>query len=178
MTDLQTRMAEAIAKNDMAAMEQLAAEIIKTKGDRHKAEAEKLRAEAESLAGSREKLEATILKAVVPLNLNVDLKAVKARGFSLYIETIYSVAGEPDVHQKASCKLLVPTVKSKGTSTASTGKSKDEFGMSLSEIVAQFATPEELAAITEPEITNSRSWQLKVAVKKRAIANGLLAPVK
>lgn len=179
MNELQTKMAEAIAKNDMAAMEQIAAEIVKTKGDRHKAEAEKLRAEAEALAGKREELGSKVFKAVQALGLDAELKAVKAKGFNYLIDMTYPVPGEPDVHQKANCALLVPTVKAKtSTGAGSTGKSKDEFGMSLSEIVARYATTVELAAIDEPGITNSKSWQLKVAVKKRAIASGLLAPVK
>jgi len=53
------------------------------------------------------------------------------------------------------------------------GKTKDEYGMSLGDVFEKFANNDErtkLAAAT----SNSTQWQVKVAVKKRAIAEGLL----
>jgi len=177
--DLQAQMAEAISKNDVAAMENVASQIVAGKKDRAKAEAEQLQKEAEQLAGKREDTAAKIFEL---LNVNEGIKSmlkeVKARGFNFYIKTSYAVPGEPEVHQQASCGLiLVQAVKARAVGTSSTGKSKDEFGLSLGEIFEKFATAEDrikLAAAT----TGSSQWQVKVAVKKAAIAAGKLAPVK
>lgn len=65
----------------------------------------------------------------------------------------------------------------KGGTGGGAGKSKDEYGIGLSEIATKYGTAEEQTAIANAE-NNSKSWQLKQAVKKRVIASGELTPVK
>lgn len=176
--DLRTQMATAIANNDVQVMEAVAAQIVAGKKDRAKEEAEKLQKEAEALAGKRESLGAEIFKAIGG-EFDKQLVDLKARGFSYFVKTSYTVPGQPEVHQQASCGLiLVTAAKAPRTGGGGgAGKSKDEFGLSLGEIFDKFATDEDrtkLAAAT----TGSSQWQVKVAVKKKAIADGQLAPVK
>lgn len=177
--DLQAQMAAAIAKNDVGTMEAIASQIVAGKKERAKVEADKLLKEAEQLAGKREETQVALFKVIADLNIDGKLRAVKAKGFSYFIKTSYTVPGQPEVHQQASCGLILvtaPKTKRAG-GTGASGKSKDEYGLSLSEIVAKFATAEEQAEIDMAE-TNSKSWQKKLVVKKRAIAEGLLPPVK
>ena len=176
---LQERMLEAIQANDVNAQELLAAELVKARSSRIKAESEVQAKEAEALAKQRESLAVRIHEAVKALGLDKEIAELKARGFNYYIKTSYTVPGQPDVHQQPSCGLILAQApKVKGASgNGGAGKSKDEFGMSLGEIFDKFATDADKARLTEAT-TNSSQWQVKVAVKKRAIAEGLLAPVK
>lgn len=171
LDELKKRMAEALASGDVKAIEEVAGEISKSKAERHKAEAEALRKEAEALAGAREKLATKIHKAVVAMpGLVEELGSVKAQGFTYKLNT-------PEVQYK-SVSLAVPTVKAPRAGTGGgAGKSKDEYGMSLSEIFDKFATNEDKEKLASAE-SNSKQWQVKVAVKKRAIADNKLAPVK
>ena len=72
--------------------------------------------------------------------------------------------------------LDVPVIKAHKAGAGATGKTKTEFGVSLNEVFEKFATPADKAKLAGA--SNSRQWQVKVAVKKRALAAGLLAPVK
>lgn len=171
---LQARMAEAIAKGNIAGIEAIAQEIVKSKGDRAKVEAEQLRKEAEALAGEREKLSKAIHDAVRTLKLDKAMKDVKAWGFTYKVDK--ANPAELDVSYKA-VSLSVQTVKAKTSKGGATGKSKVEYGISLQEIVDKFGTDAEKANIASAP-NNSRAWQLKVVVKKRAIAEGKLAPAK
>lgn len=177
--ELQSQMAAAIANNDVGAMEAVAAQIVASKKERAKVEAVKLQKEAEQLAGKREALAAEVFKAVGSLGLDDKLRALKARGFSYYVKTSYTVPGEPEVHQQASCGLILGQALKvkKAAGGGGTGKSKDEYGMSLGEIVEKWGTDKEKAEIAATE-SNSKSWQLKVAVKKRVLASGELKPAK
>lgn len=177
--DLQAQMAEAIAKNDVASMEAIAGQIVAGKKERAKVEADKLLKEAEQLAGKREALGAKIFHVVQGLGLDKELVEMKSKGFSYFVKTSYTVPGQPEVHQQASCGLILVTAPKthKAGGSGASGKSKDEYGLSLSEIVEKFATAEERAAIVSA-VNNSQSWQKKMVVKKRAIAERLLPPIK
>jgi len=172
--ELQAQMATAISNNDVAGMEAIALQIVASKKERAKAEAEKLQKESEQLAGKREALAAEIHKQVKLLNLDKAITDVKGWGFTYKVDK--ANPAEPDVTYK-TVALTTAIVKSHKAGGGSTGKSKDEYGLSLQEIVDKFATPEEQAAIASAA-TNSQSWQKKQAVKKRVIAEGKLAPVK
>lgn len=177
--ELQAQMADAIAKNDVGAMEAIAGQIVAGKKERAKVEADKLLKEAEQLAGKREALGARIFSAVQSLGLDKELVDMKARGFNFYVKTSYTVPGQPEVHQVASCGLILVTAPKtrKAGGTGASGKSKDEYGLSLQEIVEKFATAKEQAEIDSAD-SNSKMWQKKMIVKKRAIAEGLLTPAK
>jgi len=173
--ELQAQMATAISKNDIAGMEAIAIQIVAGKKERAKVEADKLLKESEQLAGKREDTAAKIHKYVVEnQGINTMLKEVKAWGFTYKVDK--ANPAEPDVSYK-TVALTTAVVKAHKAGGGGNGKSKDEYGLSLQEIVDKFATAEEQAAIASAT-SNSQSWQKKQAVKKAAIAAGKLAPVK
>lgn len=148
----------------------------KAKAEVAKEQAEKARAEAEALAGKREALATAIHQQVRQLGLDKSLAEVKSWGFTYKLDKM--VPNESDTSYK-SVALSVQTVKVKTGKGGggNTGKSKDEYGKSLGEIFEEFANDEDrtkLAAAT----SGSAQWQVKVAVKKAAIASGALKPVK
>ena len=149
----------------------------KAKADIAKEQATKLQAEAVALAGAREQLAGKIHVAVKALGLDKAITDVKGWGFTYKVDK--ANPAELDITYKAVSlsTAVVKTRKAGGSGGGGGGKSKEEYGMSLTEIVAKFATPEELTAIAAAD-SNSKSWQLKVAVKKAAIAAGKLAPAK
>jgi len=172
--DLQAQMADAIAKNDVAAMETIAAQIVAGKRDRAKVEADRLLKESEALAGKREALAASIQAAVKAMALDKAITDVKGWGFTYKVDK--ANPNEPDITYKAVA-LTTAVVKAHKAGGGASGKSKDEYGLSLGEIFDKFATDEDKTKLAGAT-TGSSQWQVKVAVKKRAIADGKLAPVK
>jgi hypothetical protein len=181
--EYKAKMAEAIASDNIAAIEELNSAWNKSKAERRKAELEAQRKEEEALAGAREKLAKQVHKAVTAIpNIIADLEAVKARGFTFKLN-------ESDVTYK-SVALTVPTIKTKRGGTGGGGKTKDEFGLSLQEVWDRFHTAEDKARMAVAEAadkaaserlgktTNSNAWRIKTEVKKRALAEGLLEPIK
>lgn len=188
MNELQQKMADAIANNDVKLMETIAGEILKGKTERIRKESEQARKDAEQLAGVREALATEIHKAVRALKLEQKLKDVKSWGFTYKVDK--ANPNEPDVSYKA-VSLAVATVKAKtGVGGGGAGKTKAEFGMSLSEVFNKFATEGDKAKLAEAEAkdsentaksgktTNSNAWRIKNEVKKEALKAGLLAPAK
>ena len=175
---LQEKMLVAIKANDIATQEAIAAELVKARGARIKAQVDAETKETEALAGKREALANKIGVAVKALGVDKEIAELKAKGFNYYIKTSYEVPGQPVVHQQASCSLALsqPAKKASG-GTGGSGKSKDEFGLSLGEIFDKFASETDKAKLVAAT-TNSSQWQVKVAVKKAAIAAGLIKPVK
>ena len=201
--ELQARMTAATANlnanpsmENLKEFEEAAKAIVASKAERAKAEAEAARKEAEALAGDREKLMQSIRKSVAPAikkvffnedtktdNTTPMLEAVKATGWTI------SYKLEGDILDVA---LAVPALKKTRASTGNggAGKTKDEYGMSLAEVFEKYANPDERAKLTEAEAkdvvaseklgkhTNSNAWRIKNEVKKRVIAEGLLAPAK
>lgn len=168
--ELKAKMKEALASGDTKAIEEVASAITKGKADRRKVEVEAIQKEAEKLAGAREKLASSIWNMLKGIpDMPKQLEAVKATGFT------YKLDAEGITYK--AVMLAVPSVKRGAGGRTGGGKSKDEFGMSLGEIFDKFATqPEKNLLAAAP--SNSAQWQVKVAVKKRAIKDGLLAPVK
>jgi hypothetical protein len=188
LAELQTRMATAIANNDVKAIEEVAAEIVKSKSERRKAEVEQAQAEAEALAGKREELAIKIHNAVRELKLDGQLKGMKAWGFTYKVDR--ANPSEPNVTY-ASVALSTLQIKARKAGTGGgAGKTKDEFGMSLSEVFEKYATAEDRTNLADAEAkdkiaskklgksTNSNAWRVKNEVKKDAIKAGLLAPAK
>lgn len=137
--------------------------------------------EAEALAGVREKLATAIHKSVMKIQgLAEDLAAVKATGFTFKLDA--------DGIVYKSVALAVPTIKAAkttgGNGGGGTGKTKAEFGMSMSEILTAFGTDEErakgaeLKAKGKVDRADSDLYSLQKVVKKRAIAEGKLQPAK
>lgn len=175
--ELKKAMSEALAKDDTAEVLRISSEIHKQKQAVAKAEAEKVKAEGEKLAGAREKLAKLILASVNKALPTVvaDLEAMKANGFTFHRRGVLDANGVPMA--TSSVGLLVPTVRARGGGGGGAGKTKAEFGMSLGELVDKYATDDEKAEIANAA-SGSQSWQLKVAVKKRLIADGTIAPTK
>ncbi|KKN74216.1 hypothetical protein LCGC14_0393020 [marine sediment metagenome] len=187
---------KAIAGGDDAAFNTLMKEYNSCKGEIAKAEAEGARKEAEALAGKREALANSIKTAVKALNLDAAIAGVKAKGFTYSTDHRTDDKGRIDangaVKVTGGVGLSVPTIKARkaGGNGGGGGKSKDEYGMSLSEIWDKFKTSEDEAKMVEAEkkdaeaseklgkSTNSNAWRVKNEVKKQAIADGTLPPAK
>jgi len=150
-----------------------------------KAEAEKLKKESEAMAGDRAKLAEKLLTRIVNQmkNLPTELGALKATGFTFYLPSEDSIT--PRV------RLSVPTLKAKTARSGggSTGKSKGEYGLTLDEIYQKFKTAEDEAKMSEAiakdeairlekgKSNSVNQYNVKLAVKKNAIALGNLKPV-
>ena len=178
--ELKGKMQEAVKvfqdTGDMSGIQAVSKEMDRAKSELAKQEAVRLQKEAETLAGAREELAIKIHDAVKELKLDKELKAVKAWGFAYKVDK--ANPDELDIIYK-SVNLTTRQVKKAkaGTGGAARGKSKDEYGISLGEIFNRFATDEDKKRYAAAA-SNSGQWQVKVAVKKRALDAGLLQPIK
>lgn len=148
----------------------------KFKAEIAKQEAERLAKEAEALAEVRKAAVTKLEKLIrVPDNkfasLATIMSEVKAIGFH------YTYKVEQNTTEIAFDYATAPKQHRASGGGSSTGKSKAEYGMSLQEIVDKFGTDAEKEAIKN-EPNNSKSWQMKVKIKKQAIEQGLLKPAK
>lgn len=203
LQELQKSLAEAIASNNVETMEKLAEEILKEKKGREavaRAETKKLvekqLEEQKLLAGDREKLAITIHKLVCKLNLADKLKALKASGFTFKLDepaTYDMEEGNKPAVEYTAVSLTVPVIRiphTKTGRTSITGKSKGEFGLSLQEIFDKFASEKDKANLLDAEAKDAKikadtgksngvnAYNIKLDVKKAAITEGKLAPVK
>lgn len=181
--ELKTRMAtaakvfgEAPTAENLAAINAISKEMEKAKASIAKELAEALRKESEALAGKREELAIAIHQQVKVLKLDKAILAVKGWGFTYKIDG--AVPNEPDI-KYGSVALSTVTIKAPkaGGAGGSKGKTKDEYGMSLSELCNQYGTQDEKDAIAKAT-SGSSKWQKQLIVKKRVIAEGLLRPAK
>jgi len=178
--ELKAQIATAIANGDDAGLMTAIKELNKFKAEIAKAEQEKARKEAEALAGAREKLATAIHKAVNKIpNIVENLQAVKATGFTFKLDNT-----EEGITYK-SVALAVPQVKAHRTGGGGgKGQTKEQYGMSMQEIVANFGTAEEQAEAEALRVkgredrADSKLYLLQKAIRKRAIAEGKLQPVK
>ena len=157
--ELQTKIAGA---KDMKEAKEIIANYNKTVADEKKKEALAIQKENEALAGTREKLAVVIWEASKAFI--AELTKVKAQGFTFKLDT-------EEIKYK-SVALTVAGAKraSGGGGGGNGGKTKDEIGISLGELVETYATDAEKQAIANAP-SNSRSWQLKVQAKKRILAD-------
>jgi len=183
LMELQKQMTEALAANDVKKIEEVAMAIVKSKSERAKEESEKARKESEALAGKRGELAKAIHASVKTLGLDKSIAELKSKGFTYTIDHREDDKGRIDDKGEVSVTggvgLLVPAIKAHkaGATGGGAGKTKDEYGMSLTEVFDKFATSEDKEKLAAAE-TNSSQWQVKNSVKKRAIKDGLLAPAK
>ncbi len=188
--ELSAQMAEAIAKNDVEAMEKIAGEITKGKKDRHAEESKAQQAQAEKLAGVREATATEVHQMVRAIpGLDEKLRKVESWGFTYKVDK--ANPDEPDITYK-SVSLTIAKVRKAGGggNGGGAGKTKDEYGMSLAEVYDKFKTPEDEASLVKAvkddeaataklgKTTNSNQWRVKNEVKKRAIKDELLKPAK
>jgi hypothetical protein len=190
--DLIADMTKAIAENRIDDIIKLGKQIAAQKGEVNRLEAERIKAEAQALAGVREKA-ATLIHSYLVNDKRIAklLADTKSLGFTFKLDTA-------EVNYK-SVALTVPTAPTaKHTGGGGGGKSQAEFGMKLDEIFAKFATDEQKAEVSkvnanaeekvkvEPDAgkhaaikhaANSKTYQIKIDVKRKAIADGNLKPV-
>ena len=178
LEQLKAQVAQALATGDDNQFMVLVGQIAKAKAEIARAKVEQARKEAEAMAGVRQETAESIRKLVDKAIQNLPdlLSKVKATGFRYTPKGILDANGVAS--EKSSLALMVPEVKQhKRQSTAqgasTIGKTKSEFGLSLGEVYDKFKTPEDEAKMAEAT-TNSQQWQVKVAVKKRALEAGLL----
>lgn len=174
-----SKLVEAGADGATDALMAAVGNLSKAKGLIAKAKAESLKAEAEALSGIRAS-KATSIYSIIAGNAEIKaaLAETKAKGFTFTVSGLPDATGTPVVIKSVS--LAVPTVKGSRVGVGGgAGKTKAQFGMSLAEVFAKYATGEEqakLEACEEPNI-NSKQWQIKTAVKDRVVASGELRPV-
>ncbi len=192
MQELIANFTKATETGDSNAIEAAALAITKSKSDRHKAEAESLRLEAEALSGTRELEAAALLKEVSSLNHLLErLSLVKATGFTFTAKGT-PIGADKVPQEKSSIALSVPVVRATRSGGTGGGKTKDETGMSLSEVYDLYATEDDKAKMVEAEAADnkhavehglatakqSNRWRVKNDVKKRVLADGTLTPNK
>lgn len=172
--EYQARLAAAKDTNEFLAV---VTEIAKQKSAIAKAQADTMRKEAEALAGDREKLSVAIHKAVAGVVDATKLEAVKAKGFTFKLDEV--IEGVPTTYKAVA--LLVPTVKTRKTGGGGAAgiSTADQTGISLSELVDQYANDEEkaelAAVLADTSLTdkakNSKAWQVRTKAKKRILVD-------
>ena len=192
--DLKSELSKALASNDVAAITLASQAIVEHQKSIAKAEAEKARAEAEALSGKRTELATELTKTIKASSLGKANFSISVADVKLAAELVKIV---PDIAAKveavkgtvisyklpdeqsdtARVALAVVATKRTGTGTGGrAGKTKDEYGLTLHEVFEKFATAEDRVKL-EQATSGSAQWQVKLAVKKAAIANGTLKPV-
>ena len=169
LNELKAQMQKALADGDDAKFWELHKAVGKLKSEAMQFEVKRQQEEDTKLSGARLKLASRILKDNSAREYGSELVAVKAAGFTYKLP--YEGSDIPTV------ALLVPSVKTARGGTTGGGKTKDELGMSLGEVFDKFATDQERTKLATAA-SGSAQWQVKVAVKKRAIKDNLIAPAK
>lgn len=186
MYELKANISAAIASGDDALMNEAIQAFNKAKKLVAESLADAAKKENEALSGERAKLSESIRVVVDKIqNLTERLAKVKGQGFTY--KPIGYVEADGTHLDRSSVSLTVPVIKTKksgGTGKASsTGKSKDEYGMSLDEIYLKFAGDEEKADFAAVDASdkgdkakNTAKWAIKDKVKRAAIKAGTLKP--
>jgi len=186
MEQLKADLNKAIQSGNDVAFNAAFQAIAKRKSEIAKEAAAQALKEQEALAGIRAQTSASLLKTVQAIpNLNNILADVKANGFTYTPRGTLDVNGVPQTNDSLALKVPVLRKSSSGGSGGA-GKTKAEYGMSLDEVYDKYANDEDKAkfakavedAGADKKQLNSKTWQIKNAVKTRAIAEGTLVPVK
>lgn len=138
---------------------------------------EVVKAMDEALSSKRMALAIALHANVMEIPIIHDLAGVLATGFVFKMDE----PGETGV-KYLSVVLTTPTMKAitgvaNRVSSATRISTKDTYGKSLDEIFRDHATPAELELVAST-ISNSSKWQVKVGVRKRALASGFLKPLR
>ena len=182
--ELKAIIAQAITDGNDALFNETITKMARMKSELARQAAEKSKQEAESLAGVRGEKAKVIHAAIKSLGLDTILTEVKAKGFTYKLDAT-DANGVMVTYQ--AVELTVPIVKTRmghSGGGGNVGKSKAEYGVSLTEIFDKFATEADKAKIDtidadttkDVKAKNSGKWAVKVSVKKAAIAAGLLKP--
>ena len=173
--EVRMALAKAYTDGNEIDIAKLEAELVQAKFLEKQAQALAAKAEADKHAKARQELAITIHKAIKKLAFDEKLAGLKAKGFTYKLDGLLE-NGVPTKYEGVA--LLVAGIPKVGSGKGGNrGKTKDEFGVSLDEVYSRYATEDDKAKMSRA-LGNSSQWQVKVAVKKRAIADGLLIPVK
>jgi len=170
------QIAAAGASGDIAEVIRLGNILKKMKSDVERAEAEKLQKESEELAGARDKAAVALGKVVLPAIKGIDILALKCKSFIVTVYHTENDKGQLDINGTVKVAggvaLVVPQVKAKraGGTGGPRESTKDQIGMSLSELIDQFATTDQKAGIQTAydkaeKNKGSAKWQEQVKVK-------------
>ena len=192
---LKKQLQDALASGDVGTITRASQAVADFQRAQARVAAERVREETNRLSGERQALAEELTKIIRASKLGKANFSITLENIVLALELVKlapdivkqveAVKGTtvifklPDEQSdKARTALaVVPTKRSSGGGVGRTGKTSEEYGMSLNEVYEKFATPEDKAKMADAT-SNSSQWQIKVAVKKQAIANGQLAPVK
>lgn len=175
LDELKAILKQSIETSNDQLFNETVTKIAKMKSEVAKAAADATKKEAEALAGIRQTVGKAIHDTIKGLRLDSKLAEVKAKGFTYKLDGIPDAQGVPVNY--LTVDLLIPTIKTARGGTTGGGKSKAEYGLSLTEIFDRFATQAEKDLL--PTLTaHNAAYFHKVAVKKAAIAAGLLQPVR
>ena len=173
---LMALIAAAGASGDLAEVIRLGNILRKQKADIEKAEAEKLQKESEALSGARSEAEVNLAKAVMPAIRGIDILKLKCKSFVVTVSHTENDKGQLDpdgtVKVRGGVALVVPQAKAKraGGNGGIRVSTKDEVGMSLSELINLHATADQKAGIQKAydqadKNKGSAKWQEQVKVK-------------
>ena len=174
--DLMGLIAAAGASGDITEVIRLGNILRKQKTDIEKAESDKLLKEAEELAGARGEAEVELAKIILPAIKAVDILALKVKSFMVTVSHKENDKGQLDpegtVKVTGGVALVVPQVKARkaGGGGGARESTKDQVGMSLSELIETYATSEQKVAIQvaydgAEKNKGSAKWQEQVKVK-------------
>lgn len=183
MSDIEKLKAElktVAATGDIKAILEVANKIKAAEVEENKAKVAKAKAEFDAKAKEREEIAIAIFEAIKALPVIKRLAEVNATGFTFKLNVPAKAKTDTEDAVEAvvykSVALTVAGIKApRGNGGYQGGKTKDEYGMSLGDVFDKFATGDEKAKLAAAT-SNSAQWQVKVAVKKRALAEGLLKP--
>ena len=136
------------------------------------------KAEAEKLQTERSKrVEGMIAKLRTAFSSDIPLIKEFGPVLRLYIDSAPAAGGDPVFSAVFGSAASAPKSSGAGTATPK-GKTQDMFGRSLESVFREFATPQELTdhdSMTAAD--NTKRWNLKQKVLKRAIEEGLIKPI-
>jgi len=173
--ELKALLAEAMSKESEADLLAGLEAITKKRSEIIKAKVEAEKKEEEALSGARQELATWIHERITATlkNLPAKMAEVKVQGFTFKLDGY----PEPGVTYKSvslDTGKKTATTRKATSSGAAKGKSVEMYGKTLQQIVDEFATDEEKAAIAAEQGNNSKQWQLKNKVKERALKENLL----
>ena len=174
--ELMALIAAAGASGDLAEVIRLGNILRKQKSDIEKAEADKLQKESEELAGARDTMAKNLAKLILPQIKATDLLGLKVKSFVVTVSHKENDKGQIDpegaVKVTGGVALVVPQIKTRkaGGGGGPRESTKDQVGMSLSELIETYATQEQKVGIQAAydkaeKNKGSAKWQEQVRVK-------------
>jgi len=202
MQELSTLVQSAIANGDMAEFTRLSQLVAQEAEVERRANLERARKADEELASRRAELSKahiTVVKKLFSSNAAIAVTTINSvvallKAWPTIVEDMQAVGAiqleykmadeQSDVPRLAlrSELELKPATSRKGIGgrSATSVTTEQVYGMKLDAMFKQFATDDELKQVAEATANgkNSKAWQIKAGVKKKAIDNGLVKPAQ